>query len=769
MLAAIVDSSDDAIIGKSLDGTILSWNSAAVRMYGYSAEEVIGRPVSILTPPERRNEMHRILEAIRRGDKVDHFETERIAKDGRRLRISLTVSPIRDRQGRIVGASKIARDIGDRKRAEDEAERARRRLFEFLDNLDEGFFILGPDWRFLYLNQVALRLSDESAEELVGRTLWEAFPALIGTETEAVYRRVMDTRLPERFETRGLRSGRWFEVRVYPSLDGLSIFSRDFTDRKRAEDELRRKNEDLQAANEELQVAEEELRLSESALRQSEERFRDLADAVPSFVWTSGPDGLIGFLNERWYAYTGLRPEQSLGTGWVQALHPEDVERSLDAWEEARRRGDFYEVEMRYRRADGEYRWFIARARPVRDDRGRIVAWFGSSHDVHDRKLAEEAKDRFLATLSHELRTPLTPVLAVTSNLEGDARLPADAREALSMVRRNVELEARLIDDLLDLTRIARGKIELHPEAADARRILEHALETSARQIASKALRLETDLAAGDHRVWADSSRLTQVFWNLLTNAVKFTPAGGTVRVRSWTEEDLERSDWLAVEVVDDGIGIEPELLPRIFDAFEQGERGITRRYGGLGLGLAVSKAIIDLHGGRISAASAGPGRGAAFTVRLPVREQTAPAVAAVPAATGLEAAERSLHVLLVEDHDDTAEAMADLLRASGHRVTVADTVAAALEAAAAAANGSAAGPLDFVVSDLGLPDGNGHDLMRELARRHGLRGIALSGYGMEEDVRRSREAGFSRHLTKPVSPQLLRSVLREAAEAGGG
>ncbi len=392
---------------------------------------------------------------------------------------------------------------------------------------------------------------------------------------------------------------------------------------------------------------------------------------------------------------------------------------------------------------------------------------------------ANAAKDQFLATLSHELRTPLTPVLAVVSALEEDGRLPRDVRDRLAMVRRNTELEARLIDDLLDLTRIERGKLDLRREVTDVLPLLAHAVEaTRTPEIEAYGLRLVSELAADDHRVWADGPRLSQVFWNLIKNALKFTPAGGTIRVRSSNEgEDGAPARWLVVEVADTGIGIEPDVLPRIFDAFEQGQRRITRQFGGLGLGLAISRRIVELHGGSLAAASEGKGKGATFTVRLPVGVPVE-AAAAVPSRTAAGAAAeeaatpapaRPLHILLVEDHADTAAAMADLLRGIGHRVTAAASVEAALAAAAAVerqgGNGGGGGGIDLVVSDLGLPDGNGYDLMRELARRYGLRGIALSGYGMEDDVQQSREAGFERHLTKPVDLRSLDAAIRDASQ----
>jgi PAS domain S-box-containing protein len=424
---------------------------------------------------------------------------------------------------------------------------------------------------------------------------------------------------------------------------------------------------------------------------------------------------------------------------------------------------------------------------------------------------ASAAKDRFLATLSHELRTPLTPVLAIASVLEEEARLPGYAREHLAMIRRNVELEARLIDDLLDLTRISRDMIELRPQPTDVRELLRDALRTCCQEdVDSGRVHVETDFAAASHQVRADAPRLSQIFWNLLNNAVKFTPDGGRVEIRTRDEDGL-----LTISVADTGAGIEPAELAHIFDAFvsfDHGEPAVTTHAGGLGLGLAISRAIVERHGGTIRAESAGRGRGATFSVILPLMTGVPrPAAGAAAAATGdgalpaaaatvsanpaaagagspeagtpaagapapgaplvpdddAQAAAGGLRILLVEDHPDTAAVMADLLGGFGHQVTVAGGVAAALAAVAALANGDRRPPLDLVISDLGLPDGNGQELMRELSRRYGLKGIALSGYGMEEDRTKSLQAGFSRHLTKPIHPGALREVIREVA--GGG
>ncbi|HEX3130852.1 MAG TPA: ATP-binding protein [Thermoanaerobaculia bacterium] len=366
---------------------------------------------------------------------------------------------------------------------------------------------------------------------------------------------------------------------------------------------------------------------------------------------------------------------------------------------------------------------------------------------------ANQAKDQFLAMLSHELRTPLTPVLALVSKLERSPAVNEDElRRTLAVIRKNVELEARLIDDLLDLTRIGRGRIELQREATLLNPLLEQAVQICcADAMAAGRIRLEVDLRAPEPRVCVDGPRLLQVFWNVLSNAVKFTPSGGTIRVTTELEGGI-----VVVEISDTGIGIDPVLLPSIFDAFEQG-LGTARRFGGLGLGLAIAKTILDLHGGSLTARSDGPGQGATFIAKVPLDDgpEDQETKAQGEAGPGIE--ERKRSILLVEDHLDTAEAMAEILRGHGHRVALASSLGSALEAAAG-------GGIDLVISDLGLPDGSGFTLMRELKDRYGLTGIAVSGYGTEEDRRQSAAAGFSGHLTKPITIDRLLAEIRRVS-----
>ncbi|MEO7414980.1 MAG: ATP-binding protein, partial [Opitutaceae bacterium] len=373
---------------------------------------------------------------------------------------------------------------------------------------------------------------------------------------------------------------------------------------------------------------------------------------------------------------------------------------------------------------------------------------------------ASHAKDDFLAALSHELRTPLNPILLVASDSATNMAYPLEAREGFQVIEKNAQLEARLIDDLLDMTRIEHGKVSLDMQRLDAHKPLTDALETVGEEIEQRQLRVHVKLEAMRHTVIADSGRLQQVFWNVLKNAVKFTPPGGEVWVTSASNDAATE---IAIQIRDTGIGMDENELARVFEAFEQGDHAVSgrsHRFGGLGLGLAISRKLIDLHGGRIAAMSEGKTQGASFTVCLPL----APAPTAIDpaqpagvpdAAPSAAAALRRAgsRILLVEDHEPTRTTLGHLLKRRGYVVLAVGTSAAALQAAQQQ-------PFDLVLSDIGLPDSDGFTLMRHLREDHGLKGIALTGYGMEEDRLRSTNAGFFAHLTKPINIQQLDRTL---------
>ncbi len=379
-------------------------------------------------------------------------------------------------------------------------------------------------------------------------------------------------------------------------------------------------------------------------------------------------------------------------------------------------------------------------------------------------KEANQAKDRFLAVLSHELRTPLNPVLMVTGLLERDPRLTDELRQDIQMIHRNVTLEARLIDDLLDLTRITKDKMALRLAAVELEQILEQALQICRPELEAKSIGLSRDIQSSQHIVRGDAIRLQQVFWNLLKNAIKFTPAGGRITVRCFGENQQ-----VVAEISDTGVGIQPDVLPHIFNAFVQGNPSTTRQFGGLGLGLAIARALVEMHGGTITAQSAGKDRGACFRVTLSA-VTTAPVPAEAPELTPVVASASHVkaRVLLVEDHADTARITSRALGLGGYTVRAASSVAAAIALAGQET-------FDVLVSDIGLPDGSGWELMAQLRRnRPGFKGIVISGYGMENDVRRSQEAGFTAHLTKPVNitdleAAIERVLAQSAAELVAG
>jgi PAS domain S-box-containing protein len=800
---------------------------------------------------------------------------------------------------------------------------------------DEAVVLLDPDGRASTWNTGAERVTGRGAEQVIGRSVSWFYPDE-DVQAGRPLRDLQDAEARGRIEGEGWRcrgdgTRFWASVVITAlrdrdaSLIGFALVARDQTERTRAEDAHAEKIREHAA-----QVAAES----------GERRYRFLAKAIPQIVWTARPDGVLDSFNPRWGEYTGLRTEEVRGLGWLEALHSDDVNRFLDAWSKARSNAETFEIDLRLRRADGTFRWHLARAVPVRLRAGGVVKWLGTCTDIDDQKraegrlgflaevgavlassldyeatlsslarlavpnvadwclvdmvepdgalrrlaishadpakvdaawnldrlyppdtavthgplrvmqtgrteltpditdamlvavarneghlsvlrglglvsslctpltargrplgvltlmtaesarrygtadilLAEElarraalavdsarlyraarqareeseaanrAKDQFLAVLSHELRTPLTPVLATVTSMLDDPEPPTDIRQALELIRGGVELEARLIDDLLDITRVAHGKLHLDRKVVNAHELVHQTLGICRSDMYGKRIRLEVSLKADRHHVEADPARLQQVFWNLIKNAVKFTPEGGCLVIRS-RDEITPDGDRLIVEVSDTGIGIDPEALPWIFNAFEQGEESVTRRFGGLGLGLAISKSVTEAHGGRLWADSPGRGLGATFTLELAVAE---PPALPDPTAVPLRTAEprRGLRILLVDDNLPTLQVMTRLLRQRQYEVTAAGTMAVALEAGLRE-------DFDLIVTDIGLPDGTGWELMSRLRQARPIPGIAMTGYGMDEDMRRSRDAGFETHMTKPVDFVKLEAVIR--------
>jgi signal transduction histidine kinase len=373
---------------------------------------------------------------------------------------------------------------------------------------------------------------------------------------------------------------------------------------------------------------------------------------------------------------------------------------------------------------------------------------------IEEQKTAVEAanrtKDNFLAMLSHELRTPLTPVIAALETLKEESLEPNETKEALAMIRRNIDLESQLIDDLLDLTRITKGKLQLRLESLDAHQAIANVVEMCALELEGKHLHLSLDLRAEDHYVVADAPKFQQIIWNLLKNAIKFTGENGAITLSSSNQSPQS----LTIRVTDTGIGIEPEMMERIFNRFEQGDRSFQRRFGGLGLGLTISKSLAEAHGGTLVVESEGRDHGATFSLEIktvPPRER-----ARQPRQTGADSIRRSFRILLVDDHPDTSTALEKLLTRRGHTVATARDMRSAMETAEH-------GQFDLLISDVGLPDGSGLELMTHLRARSGIRGVAISGFGMNGDVEKSMQAGFFEHLVKPVNLEKLEAAIEQA------
>ncbi|HET6511868.1 MAG TPA: ATP-binding protein, partial [Candidatus Kapabacteria bacterium] len=516
----------------------------------------------------------------------------------------------------------------------------------------------------------------------------------------------------------------------------------------------------------------EERKKAEGEVRISENRFRALVEQSPLSIQIYSHDGYCIQANSAWEEL--FNSDRSQLEGYSILDDPQLDAKGMRPYVQRAFNGESVAIPPAYYDPSeigrvGRGRWVRAFMYPIRQA-GDVREVALILEDVTDRlefeealrkakesaEAANQAKDKFLAILSHELRTPLTPVLTSVQILEMDENFPNEYREWLDVIHRNVELEARLIDDLLDLTRIAKGKLKLNREKIDVHRLIDHVLTIYQSEIEHKELRLLRELNARSTIVEGDPARLQQVLWNLIKNAVKFTPQRGTITVKSDNVGDV-----LRIQVQDTGIGIDPQVLPRIFDAFEQGEQTVTRHFGGLGLGLAISKNLVELHGGKIAAESDGRNRGAVFTVELSTSNEVQQVgEGATKGLTREAATSSSPAIMLVDDHQDTSMALKLLLERRGYSVATASSVESALELFA---KRSASGrPFDLMISDIGLPDGTGLDLMSKLRQLHPeLRAIAVSGFGTDEDIRRSKEVGFAEHLAKPFSFQKLEEVVR--------
>ena len=633
-LAAIVESSDDAIVSKDLNGIIRSWNKGAERIFGYTAEEVVGKSITILIPEDRRAEEELILERIRAGQRFEHFETIRACKDGRYLNISLTISPIKNERGEIVGASKIARDITGSKEAEERLRRALDFDETVMLSMGEGLFTLDYEERVTFMNPAAQRLFGWTLTEMLGRKMHNVthhshpdgspFPI----EECAGFAVLREGKMLTEYEDVFIRKdGSFFDV-VYSSsplrgdgkVTGVVVVFRDISDRKQAEEERAR---------------------------------------------------------------------------------------LLQAEREAR--------------ADAER--------------------------------ANQLKDEFLATLSHELRNPLNVVIGYAEILRRSYdQKPEFVVKAAETIRRNALAQAQLVSDLLDLSRLQMGKLSLNKQPSSLSTVIKDAIETVRNEANAKSVTLSVELDPEVIVVEGDPVRLGQIAWNLLNNAIKFTPAGGEVGVR------LIKDGGQAVIIVEDnGQGIVSEFLPHVFEIFRQADASIVRKQGGMGIGLALVKQLAELHQGSVKAESDGVGKGARFTVRLPLYQ-----VSASPEARkGATGALKGKFILVVDDSSETTEMLGKLLELEGAFVDSAGSGKEALDIACRK-------NFDLVISDISMPEMDGYELLkklRDIPEMTGIPAVALTGYGRSDDVERALDEGFAEHLTKPLDLDELLLIVRRLTD----
>jgi len=795
-LARVVESSDDAIVSKDLNGIITSWNQAAERMFGYTAAEVVGRSIRLIIPDDRQDEEDMVLSRIRAGDAITHFETIRQRKDGTLVPISLTVSPIRDESGTVIGASKIARDISDRT----QAEIARRRLAAVVESSDDAIVTKNLDGIITSWNPAAERMFGYTADEAIGRSIRMLIPDELQSEEDVVLAKIRAGDKVDHYETvRQHKDGTRLNVSltVSPIRDrsgeivGASKVARDITERSR-----------LRAAAEEHAANTEKLGQVGAAVASTLDReaivqkVTDIATDLTRaefgafFYNVTDPDSGDAYML---YTLSGAPRE-----AFASFPHPRATAVFAPTFQgHGPVRLDDVTADPRYGQSAPYFgmppghlpvRSYLAV--PVKGTRGDVLGglFFGHSQtgvftEQHERlalgvaawasvalenaRLYDEAqaanrmKDEFLAVLSHELRTPLNAIVGYSRLLRGGILSGEKAARGLDTLERNATWLTQIVEDVLDVSRIVSGKIRLDVQAVELPVIVDNAVATIQPAADAKGVRVQTIVDPRVGPVSGDPGRLQQVVWNLVSNAVKFTPRKGRVQVR------LERvNSHVEIVVSDTGIGIRPDFIPYVFERFRQAEAGTTRKTGGLGLGLAIVRHIIEMHGGTVEATSEGEGKGATFRVRLPLMIVHPEAIEtrrehprterreALTALNGLA----GIHVLAIDDEEDALTLLRVVLESAGAQVTTVGAPLAALDRIAEVKP-------HVLVIDLGMPEIDGFQLISRIRQSadpaiRSVPAAALTAFARSEDRTKALQSGFEMHLAKPVDPgELVASV----------
>jgi PAS domain S-box-containing protein len=761
-LDRVLSSVSDFVYIFDLAGRFTYVNQSLLELWQKSFDQAVGKNFFDLDyPPELADRLQQQIQQVITTRQPLKDETPYTSAFGTRAYEYVFV-PLFDAQGTVEAVAGTTRDISDRKQVEialRDSEELKQRI---LESSQDCIKLLTLNSEIAYMSRGGLGLLEIDDPTSVLNTCWLDFWQ--GEDYENAKQAVAVAKAGNIGQFQGYlptRKGtpKWWDCIITPvrnsegQITQLVAVSRDITEQKQEKD----------------------------ILRESEDRFRNMADNAPVMVWVTDPTGYCTYLSQSWYDFSGQTKETGLGFRWLDVVHPEDFEYSKNTFLTANARHEAFRLEYRLRRKDGEYRWAIDAASPWFGVDGQFKGYIGSVIDISDRKQAEaereqllqrekaareqaeqanRVKDEFLAVLSHELRSPLNPILGWTRLLQNGKLDAARQREALNTIERNAKLQTQLIEDLLDISRIMQGKLSLTVAPVSLTFVISAALETVQLAAEAKNIGMILNLAPEVASVSGDVTRLQQVVWNLLSNAVKFTPNGRQVTV------ELKQMGQLAqIRVIDTGKGINPQFLPYIFEYFRQEDGSTTRKFGGLGLGLAIARQIVEMHGGTLWAESQGEGQGATFILQLPTIQQAAliiPQPARNPSASDIELPLGGIHVLLVDDDSDTREFQAFVLEKSGANVTA---VASGFEALQALEQFTP----DILVSDIGMAEMDGYMLMRQIRSRLPDRGkttpekdsllpkaIALTAYAAEVDQQRALQAGFQAHLTKPVEPETL-------------
>lgn len=745
LLRITLASIGDAVITTDIEGRVTSLNPIAVTLTGWTPEEAVGAMLEkvfrILNEKTRHPVENPALRALKDGVIVGLANhTILIAKDGTQRAIEDSAAPIRGIGGELVGCVLVFRDVTERRHAELKAEEALEFSVNIIDTIREPLLILNASLRVISAS----------------RSFYETFRVLPdATEGRLVY---------------DLGNGQWNIPALRRLLEEILPHSTEFNDYEVAHDfpDIGKRVMLLNARRihrrgnhtENILLAIEDIterQQAEYSLSESEERLRTMADNISQLAWVCDSLGNVTWYNRRWLEYTGLAFEDMKGWDWSKVQHPDHLDRVIAGVKRSAETGEPWDDTFPLRGKDGEYRWFLSRAVPIRDAHGNIVSWFGTNTDVTEARADQEAlretdrhKNEFLAMLAHELRNPLAPIRSAVQVLRLAGGKPEVVASVTDMMERQVGQMGRLVDDLLDVSRVSRGKIELRRGRVELASVVHHAVEAARSQMEAKEHEIAVTLPTKPLYVHGDPTRLAQMVGNLLNNACKFTDKGGLVSVTGKLEGALA-----VIRVRDSGIGMAASELPRIFDMFMQVDTSMERSNSGLGIGLTLVKSLVELHGGSVQAQSAGLGQGSEFTVRLPIVAEAPKAPSAglaIPDTMPMIAR----RILVVDDNRDAAESLAMLLNLKQSETHIAHDGFEGVEAA------STFKP-DVVLLDIGMPTVNGYEACRRIREQPWGRSmilIALTGWGQDQDRQLSKEAGFDGHMVKPVDIDSLMSLL---------